>query len=89
MLGTLPGVIAYGVLQVFTNQTRIVGEARTVTVPSVVGVVTMLAGLLVGTHYWGAVGAAAASSLGAVTALVTVYLTWRLRPVAAADVETA
>lgn len=80
MLAALPGVIAYGVLQVFTNQTRIVGEVRDVFVPSATGAAVMLVGLLALTPAWHTVGAAAASSLGAVAAVVTVYVRWRVSP---------
>jgi O-antigen/teichoic acid export membrane protein len=81
LLGTLPGVVAYGVLQVFTNQMRIVGQARSVTIPSAVGVLVMVACLAAAAPGLGIAGAALASSAGALAAVGTAYVLWREQPV--------
>ena len=77
MVAALPGVVAYGLLQVFTNRMRIVGRAADVTVPSAVGALVMVVGLLVATPLGGGVGAATASSLGALSAVAALWLRWR------------
>lgn len=64
----VPGVIAYGLLQVFTNQMRLTGLARSVAVPSAVGVGVMAITLLVLLPPLDAIGAAIASSAGPVAA---------------------
>jgi len=80
MMATLPGVVAYGVVQVFTNQMRIQGAPSTVAVPSLAGLVVMvfILGLLV--PWLGAVGAGLASSAGACASVFVIYLRWRRPP---------
>lgn len=73
LLAAAPGVVAYGALQVLTNQMRIVGAASSVTIPSVIGVVFMALGLWFLTPVWGLIGSALASSLGAIAAVVAGY----------------
>ena len=46
MLAALPGVVGYGVLQVYTNHMRIVAEASIVAIPSAIGAMVMLIGLV-------------------------------------------
>ena len=77
LLWTLPGVVAYGVLQVFTNAMRISSHPRTVAQPSFAGLVLMSAGLGLLVPAFGSTGAAAASSLGAVGALLFAYFQTR------------
>jgi O-antigen/teichoic acid export membrane protein len=73
MLATLPGVIAYGVLQVYTNHMRLVAEAHVVAIPSAIGALVMLVGLAVATPQWGLLGAALASSTGPLAAIAVAY----------------
>ncbi len=89
MLGTLPGVVAYGVLQVFTNHTRIVGEARAVALPSAAGVIVMIVGLAIGTSEWGILGAALASSAGSLAAVVVAYALTSRSSISAVDAGAA
>lgn len=70
MVATLPGTIAFGILQVFTNQMRVTGRAIDVAIPSLAGSVVMSVGLLILIPLAGAVGAGVASSLGSVVAVL-------------------
>lgn len=72
LLATLPGVTAYGVLQVITAQRRLDASPRSVTVPSALGAITMVIGLGVLVPRFGLVGAGVASSLAACTAVAVV-----------------
>lgn len=85
MIATLPGTIAFGILQVFTNQMRVTGRAIDVAIPSLAGAIVMSVGLVIFIPLAGAVGAGAASSLGSVVAvLVAVAQRRRQRPMGAA-----
>lgn len=89
MLAALPGVVAYGVLQVYTNQIRIVGKAGAVAVPSAIGAVAMTAILVAAVPAWDVLAAALASSVGSVAALAAAYVLARRsrRLASAADVQ--
>jgi O-antigen/teichoic acid export membrane protein len=73
-----PGVVAYGALQVLTNQLRLVGRPRQIGVPSIFGAAVMVSLLIPFTQAWGMLGTAAASSAGSCAALAVVCLA-RLR----------
>ena len=73
MLAALPGVVGYGVLQVYTNHMRIVAEASIVAIPSAIGAMVMLIGLVIATPLWGTTGAAIASSAGGLAAVAAAY----------------
>lgn len=79
LLFTSPGVVAYGGLQVLTNQLRITGGPLLITVPSFVGVTLMSISMLATANPWGTKGIAASSSLGAGSALVCAYVMLRKR----------
>lgn len=74
LLSTLPGIVAYGVLQVFTAHMRLVAKASVVTIPSVIGVLAMGVGLVALMPEFDLIGAGAASSIGALTAVVAAML---------------
>jgi O-antigen/teichoic acid export membrane protein len=73
-----PGVVAYGALQVLTNQVRLTGRPRQIGVPSIFGAAVMISLLIPFTQAWGMLGTAAASSAGSCAALGVVCLA-RLR----------
>ena len=74
LLATLPGIVAYGVLQVFTAHMRLMAKASVVTIPSVIGVVAMGVTLAALLPDFELIGAGAASSIGALTAAVAAML---------------
>jgi O-antigen/teichoic acid export membrane protein len=77
MLATCPGVVAYGVLQVFTAHMRLVASARAVTVPSSYGLLAMVISMVILIPRLGLLGAAVGSSVGSLTAVLGVVLVAR------------
>ncbi|KRC87473.1 hypothetical protein ASE25_17235 [Terrabacter sp. Root85] len=77
LLAALPGVIAYGSVQVHTNQMRILGTARSVFIPSILGLGSLVLALAILVPSFGITGAALASSCGCGVAAVSTYLQLR------------
>lgn len=77
LLGALPGVVAYSVLQVHTNHLRITGSSRSIAFASGLGVAAMATALVALVPELGVLGAALSSSVGAGVAAISVHFAAR------------
>lgn len=74
---SLPGAVAYGIIQVLTNQVRLAGGPRAITLPSLLGVLVMAAALALLLPVAGTLGAAVAFSLGSLTTMLAMIRSYR------------
>jgi O-antigen/teichoic acid export membrane protein len=77
LLASLPGAVAYGVVQVESNYMRILGGWKAFLIFGAVGVGVMALSLLIMVPLFGLLGAAAAFSLGAVATALVGLLSFR------------
>lgn len=74
LVASLPGIVAMSVVQVVTNHLRLTGRWVGPVVSVLLGVIFMYGALLALIPMWGLVGAAAASSIGAVIAALALVV---------------